>query len=1292
MNKLYFLKMKVFSGFLFFLVLFLFCQSARTLAQDASYPNIVYILTDDMGYGDVSAFNEHAAWKTVHMDKLAGEGMIFTDAHSSSAVCTPSRYGILTGRYSWRSRLKKGVLGGMSEPLIGKNRMTVAALLKKHGYQTACVGKWHLGLGWQYYPEKRDSINFAKPLTDTPNDHGFDYSYIIPASLDMRPYVYIENDHSTSIPTKYTVSKTKYGWWRRGLTGDDFVHEQVLPHLTDISVNYIRRQHRKHPGKPFFLYFAMPAPHTPILPTKAFQGKSGTNPYGDYVLEVDYMIGRVMNIIDSLGLTNNTLFFVTSDNGCSPQADYKVLAKFGHNPSYIFRGAKADIFEGGHRVPLIVRWPGKIKAASQCHQTVCLADLMATCAAIVGEKLPDNAGEDSYNMMPLLLGKKLNGSFREATVNHSINGSFALRQGSWKLEMCPGSGGWSYPRPREARELGLPPIQLYNLDKDISEQHNIYNQYPDKVKNMKDLLKKYILEGRSTHGKPQHYVNPVHWPGLDWMKPGRVRSNFDEGWLFHLGNVEGAENIRVDDAAWRKLDLPHDWSIEGKFSKDNPSGRGEGYLPGGIGWYRKYFKIPDEYVGKKIFIEFDGVYMNSDTWINGHHLGNHPYGYTSYFYDLTPYLNYGRKRNVIAVKVDNSKQPNSRWYSGSGIYRHVWFVVTDKLHVAHWGTFVTTPRVTKQYALVNIKVSVKNESDKPKKCVLVNTVVDKDKNVVGKVKTSHVIPANSDYEFTQQARVPDPQLWSPDHPYLYKVHSDLLENGLTMDNYDTPLGIRTFYFDADKGFFLNGKNIKLKGTCNHHDLGPLGAAVNDRAIERQVQILKEMGCNAIRTSHNPPAPELLDYCDQYGLLVMDEAFDEWKVGKRKYGYHEYFDQWAIKDLQSMIRRDRNHPGIILWSVGNEIREQGTPQGVEILKKLVRTVHEEDTTRPATEACNMGRADRNGFPELLDVVGYNQKRHFEVYDRDHLAHPERKIFGSETCSALETRGIYHFPADQRDITKNDTDLFCSAYDNCWQAGNLRSNWKALKERDFVAGGFMWTGWDYIGEPSPYPWPARSSYFGVIDLCGFPKDGFYFQQSQWTDKPMVHILPHWNWPGKEGQIIPVWCYTNCDEVELFLNSRSLGKKDMASSTDLKLSWDVPYKPGTLKAVGYKNGKIVATTEVKTAGPPAKILLTADRTKIHADGKDLSFVTVTVVDKDGTMVPNADNMIKFHIDGKVTIAGVGNGRETSLEPFKANYRKAFNGKCLVILQASKMPGKAVLTATSEGLDKASLRLDIY
>ncbi|NOY37384.1 MAG: arylsulfatase [Chlorobi bacterium] len=482
----------------------------------SSLPNIIYILTDDMGYGDVSAFNEHAAWKTPNMDRLAEEGMIFTDAHSGSAVCTPTRYGILTGRYSWRTHLKEGVLWSRDTLLITPGRMTVASLLKGHGYTTACIGKWHLGLGWQYADNHPGSIDFSKPLLSGPHTTGFDYSYIITASLDIPPYVYIENGKSTTVPHHYTESHDKYGWWRKGLTGDDFIHEEVLPHLTERSLDFIRKQAKS--GNPFFLYFPMNAPHTPILPTRDFRGKSGTNPYGDYVLEVDAMIGKVMHTIDSLGLKENTLFIVTSDNGCSPQADYKILAGYGHNPSYIFRGTKSDIWEGGHRIPFIARWPGVIRNGSSCDETICLTDLLATCAAITGDPLPDYAGEDSYSLLPLFRGYTLTSAFREATVHHSINGYFSLRRGKWKLEMCSGSGGWSHPTPEEAREAGLPPVQLYDIVSDPAEQKNIAEAFPGVVDSLKGILTMYILEGRSTPGKSQPYVVTENWPGLEWMK------------------------------------------------------------------------------------------------------------------------------------------------------------------------------------------------------------------------------------------------------------------------------------------------------------------------------------------------------------------------------------------------------------------------------------------------------------------------------------------------------------------------------------------------------------------------------------------------------------------------------------------------------------------------------------------------------------------------------------------------------------------------------------------------------
>ena len=479
-------------------------------------PNIIYILADDLGYGDVSAMNEEAAWKTLHIDRIASEGMTFTDAHTGSAVCTPTRYGVLTGRYSWRTRMKQGVLWSWDPPLIEQEEFTVGSLLQSQGYKTACVGKWHLGLGWQYHEGFSDSVDFSKAVSGGPNEVGFDYFFGITASLDIPPYVYIENDRPTMVPVKYTQNSSEYGWWRNGLTGEDFVHEEVLPVLTRKAVSFIDRHQENNPDKPFFLYFPLPAPHTPILPTEEFQGKSGTNPYGDFVLQVDHTVGQILKALEAHGIENETIVIFTSDNGCSPEANFQELASFGHNPSYHFRGHKADIFEGGHRVPFVARWPGHIPSASRNHQVICLTDLLATVADITGTNLAPSAGVDSYSLLSALLGQS-DGPLREATVHHSINGSFAIRKGDWKLILCPDSGGWSDPKPNSPGIDALPPFQLYNLQKDAEERLNLADQNPEIVEELSSLLEKYIKEGRSTPGPIQENVPSDNWPGLSWM-------------------------------------------------------------------------------------------------------------------------------------------------------------------------------------------------------------------------------------------------------------------------------------------------------------------------------------------------------------------------------------------------------------------------------------------------------------------------------------------------------------------------------------------------------------------------------------------------------------------------------------------------------------------------------------------------------------------------------------------------------------------------------------------------------
>ncbi len=769
--------------------------------------------------------------------------------------------------------------------------------------------------------------------------------------------------------------------------------------------------------------------------------------------------------------------------------------------------------------------------------------------------------------------------------------------------------------------------------------------------------------------------------------------DFDKGWRFNLGDVPNGETADISDAKWRKLDLPHDWSIEGEFSKDNPASPEGGALPGGIGWYRKTFSVPAASKGKQVYIDFDGVYQKSDVWLNGHHLGFRPNGYISFRYELTPYLNYD-KPNVIAVKVDNSSQPNSRWYSGSGIYRNVWLVTTSRLAIDHWGTFVTTPTVSNKSAAVNLDLKVRKYAGKISPYSVKTTIYNAAGAAVASKTESNISSGDSLTTISQNFTVNMPVLWSIEHPYLYKIVTEVISGGKAVDEYTTPLGIRYFNFDVDKGFTLNGKSVKLLGVCDHHDLGSLGSAVNTRALERQLQILKEMGCNAIRTSHNPPAPELLDLCDKMGFVVMDEAFDCWEKGKKKYDYSLFFKAWHKKDLEDQILRDRNHPSVMIWSIGNEIPQQSDTSALRIAPELAAIVHSLDKTRPITTA-NNDPSTRNKIiaSGALDLVGYNYAQN--SYAAFHDRYPGKIFIGTETTSALETRGFYEMPSDSirrwpARGAKMSADNTVSAYDNVsapWGSTH-EETWKVIKKYDFLSGMFIWTGFDYLGEPTPYSWPSRSSYFGIIDLAGFPKDVYYMYQSEWTNKTVLHIFPHWNW--EPGKLVDIWAYyNNADEVELFLNGKSLGVKKKIGD-DLHVMWHIPFEAGTLKAVSRKNGKVVLTKEIHTAGEPAKIGLTADRKNIKANGKDLSFITVKVLDKNGNVVPNADNLINFKINGEAFIASVDNGDPVSHDPFKADYRKAFHGLALAIVQAKEKAGAITFTARGKGLQSATVVLN--
>jgi beta-galactosidase len=772
----------------------------------------------------------------------------------------------------------------------------------------------------------------------------------------------------------------------------------------------------------------------------------------------------------------------------------------------------------------------------------------------------------------------------------------------------------------------------------------------------------------------------------------RSRTSFNDGWLFaRYGSMPDGttqaepanlENPVFDDAAWRRLNLPHDWGIEGPFRKELPSGTGK--LPwAGIGWYRKHFTVPVADSGRRFFVDFDGAMSHAKVWLNGQYLGEWPYGYASFRFDMTRHLRFG-KENVLAVRLDNP--PNSsRWYPGGGIYRNVWLVVTSPVHAAHWGTFVFTPSVSKERATVTVAMEIENQSSAPARIegrIEIADAATGSTVATGRIKTL-AIPAGQTRERSTDLVIHSPKLWNLDAPHLYRARTIIREGEKTVDASEITFGVRTAVFTPDNGFVLNGKRVRINGVCDHHDLGPLGAAVNASALRRQIRILQEMGCNAIRTSHNPPAPELLDLCDTMGMLVLDEAFDCWIKAKTPNDYSTLFEKWHEKDIRAYVRRDRNHPCVVAWSSGNEVWEQ--ENGV-LAQKLTDLFHRVDPTRPVTSACNGADAGFNGFQNAVDIFGYNYKPH--LYGRFHEENPAKPLFGSETASCISTRGEYFFPVSD-DKVDGLADAQVSSYDLYappW-ATIPDVEFEAQDRNPFVAGEFVWTGFDYLGEPTPYGEDtsgSRSSYFGIVDLCGFKKDRFYLYQARWRPElPMAHILPHWNWPERIGQITPVHVYTSGDQAELYLNGRSLGRQ-VRKPYQYRFRWDdVKYEPGVLNVVVYKDGRIWAADTVRTTGTAARLSLSADRSTMSADGRDLAFVSVAILDKDGLVVPTAENPIRFRVEGVGEFVAAGNGDPTNLEPFQTHSRDAFNGRCLVIIRSLKgEPGIVRLKADSEGL----------
>ena len=821
-------------------------------------------------------------------------------------------------------------------------------------------------------------------------------------------------------------------------------------------------------------------------------------------------------------------------------------------------------------------------------------------------------------------------------------------------------------------------------------------------------------EGLLSYGRIKEWVTAT---GNEFVTDSSARRVRPQG---NLGDRVSYTGRNFDDSGWRQLDLPHDWGIEGPFKQEYPGETGK--LPWwGVGWYRKHLTVSANERGRQFYLDIDGAMAYATVWLNGHFVGGWPYGYASFELDLTPFIAFGSD-NVIAIRLDNPPD-SSRWYPGGGIYRNVWLVKTAPIHVAHWGTYVTTPEVSPSDATVKLNVSVDNNYPSPAKVTLKAQVYEllngrtTGKPVSSSSPISVDLPSEASAKGTVTMRVANPKLWGLQKPNLYAAVTTVEQNGKILDVHETVFGIRTIQFDVDKGFLLNGEKVRLNGVCDHHDLGPLGSALNTRALERQIEILKEMGVNAIRTSHNPPAPELLELCDRMGMVVMDEAFDAWHRAKKKNDYHLLFDDWHEKDLRAQIRRDRNHPSVILWSTGNEIGEQRNAEGHQISVALTRIAHEEDPTRPATAAANYTEAGYNGFQKTVDVFGYNYKP--TEYGKFRQSNPTIPLFASETASAVSSRGEYFFPVSD-DKSQARANFHVSSYDLYappW-AWPPDVEFKGLDEFPFTAGEFVWTGFDYLGEPTPYGGdsttllnftdpaeqarmaqelkalakisvPSRSSYFGIVDLCGFKKDRFYIYQARWRPElPMAHILPHWNWPERVGQVTPVHVYTSGDEAELFLNGRALGRKKKGQY-EYRLRWDdVKYEPGELKVVAYKNGKRWAEDVMKTTGPAARLLLKADHPTVKADGQDLSFVTVIVADNNGLLVPRSHNRIQFTLTGPGEIVAVDNGDPTNLESFQAKGRNAFNGLCLVIVRTKAgQRGGIRLKAQADGLSGSEI-----
>ncbi|MFI3277595.1 MAG: sugar-binding domain-containing protein [Rikenellaceae bacterium] len=787
------------------------------------------------------------------------------------------------------------------------------------------------------------------------------------------------------------------------------------------------------------------------------------------------------------------------------------------------------------------------------------------------------------------------------------------------------------------------------------------------------------------------------------------RQLFDYDWRFTKGEVEGCEKPEFNDKKWDSVTLPHDWSIEGPFSRENPAFSRGAWLPAGKCAYRKHFKVDAADKDQRFVIYFDGAYRNSEVYINGVLLGKRPMGYIAFHYDMTPHLKFGEE-NILTVKLDNSSQPGSRWYTGTGIYRHVYLIKTPKLHIPVWGNYIVANQVEDNEATISVETKIQNDLSEDAKYVLRNTITDaKGAFIAQSSSKEQSLKSGEGATIKSELAVANPTLWDLDNPYLYTVTTEILVDGKVILSQSDKSGIRTLGFSHDTGFFLNGKNVKLKGVCLHHAGGAMGAAIHRRTIERQLEKLQEMGCNSVRTAHNAFSQEFLEVCDSMGMLVMSETFDEWELIKKPTVvddgvksnmpidyYAKIFKEWADRDFTDHMLRDRNRTSIIMWCIGNEIEQLHKPEGAAIAQRLTDISHSLDY-RPVTNGAHgygWNKWPLDDAVSVSDVKGYNYMKEAGM-DKERKLRPYAMAVNTEHESAqcFYPRGVYFFNEEEELAWwkklnyKGDESYKWVTKKRDYIGTPAIDAWRAIKKRDYMMGIYIWTGWDYLGEVIPFGWPARSSSFAPIDLAGFPKDGYYFYQSQWSDKPMVHLFPHWNWKGHDGEKIKITGFTNGDSVELFINGKSQGVKSNDPKGVEYQTWDVVYEPGELKAVSYLKGNKIAEKVIRTASEPAAIVATSRRKEMRAGEQDLIYVECSVVDKDGNEVPTADNMLEFKVSGAATVAGVDNGSNMCHEPFKASRHSAFNGKCLVILESTMRSGDVKLTISSKGLESTTM-----